>query len=175
MNEKGGNITKAFKFIQNFYSEIAQLFTKLDDLMEREGWKSARGNTTTSVVSKDLQRPKQWLPDGSFRLYENDNFPNERRGVTVGYVHDEIKEPIIIIGKVTYKDLNEAEDWDLWKLWFDNKQPMILNKDITSFDSENEKLSERIGPNTCIHAINLVDLAKEEDIKGKILNKLLKM
>lgn len=173
MNVKGENITKAFIFIQKFYSEVAQLFTKVDDLMEKERWDSAKGNTTTSEVSKDLLKPTQWLPSRSFRLYKNEKFPNVRIGLIVCYGHENIEEPLLIIGKIDYKDIQDAEYWDMWNLWFNDKQQKTLNEDNFSFDPDDEDLSKKLGGKCWIHAMNLVEINSEEDIKNKIFDKII--
>ena len=174
MGDKGKNITKAIQYVQSFYEEVAQLFIKLDDLMGYEGWTSARGNTTTSFVSKDLLRPKNWLPEGSFRLYENKNFPNVRKGVTVCYIHKKIDEPLLLIGFITYDDIINAGEWDLWYLWFWDETKKELGEDIFEFTYENEEFQNKIRKNG-IYALNLVDIKNEDDIKEKVFGKLLEL
>lgn len=175
MSEKGENIVKAFKFIQRFYKEVSQLLRKLDDLMEENGWTSAKGNTTTSEVSKDLQKPEKWLPDGSFRLFENEKFPHIRKGIVINYVfEDRIKEPILILGRVKYKTLEKAQDWDIWNLWFDDRKERVLYKDYLESKPENKMwyLEKGVIDEASLYAMNLLDLANEEDIKDKIFQKL---
>lgn len=174
MGDKGINITNAIQYVQSFYEEVAQLFIKLDDLMGHEGWMSARGNTTTSFVSKDLLRPKNWLPEGSFRFFENKDFPNMRKGVMVCYVHKKIDEPLLLIGSITYDDINNAGDWDLWYLWFWDMTKKRLGINIYEFTYDNEEFQNKIRKNG-ICAMNLVDIRNEDDIKEKVFNKLLEL
>lgn len=174
MSKKGKNITEAFQFMHTFYSEVAQLFIKLDDLMEKEGWISARGNTTTTDVSKDLLKPKKWLPEESFRLYENKDIPNMRKGIIVSYVHENIEEPLLIIGAITYNNVGEAEDLDILKIWFWDKKQKILNKAYFEFEYENEELPNKIKKNV-LCAMDLVDITSEEDIKNKVLKKMMEL
>ena len=175
MNNKGENIVTAIRYIQNFYSEVAQLFTRLDDLMQQKEWTSARGNTTSRECSTDLLKPKMWLPKGNFRLYENERRPNLRKGITICYNHEEINEPLLICGTITYNDIKEAEDWDMWDLWFEDKQQKILNTNYFDFDLDKERLNQKLGKKNCIYAMNLVQISTEEDIKEKIFKKLMEV
>jgi len=175
MSTKGENIIKAFRFIQKFYSEIAQLFLKLDDLMEREGWDSARGNTTTSDVSKDIQKPAKWLPDGSFRLYENKSFANVRKGIIACYIHEKLKEPILILGAITYHKMDEAQDWDIWNLWFYGPGEKNVGLLFSEDEPKRNFIREGIIKKANLFAINLVDITNEEDIKNKVFKKLLSL
>ncbi|OGC78432.1 MAG: hypothetical protein A2Z27_00320 [candidate division Zixibacteria bacterium RBG_16_50_21] len=175
MTEKGENILKAYRFVQGFFKEVAQLFRKLDDLMAKDGWDSAVGNLTTLDLSKDLLKPERWLPEASFRLYENEMFPQIRRGIVVSYIHREkIKEPVLIMGKIEYKKLEKASPWDIWSLWFDERLKRVLNKDYFESEPENKDMyiEKDVIANVALHAINLVDVASEEDIKNKVFHKL---
>jgi len=175
MSIKGENITKALKFMRTFYVEIAQLLMKLDDLMEREGWMSARGNRTTSLLSKDLKNPEKWLPDACFRLYENKQLPSVRKGIVIDYATEGNKEPVLIIGSITYRNIKDELDWDLWNLWFEDEKHKVLNKDYFETDPETNNIRKGAIKNASLYTINLVEIANEEDIKNKIYIKLMQL
>jgi hypothetical protein len=170
---KGENITKAFKFMQTFYVEIADLLIKLDDLMEREYWVSARGDRTTSLLSKNLKNPRKWLPDACFRIYGNKKFPNVRKGIVIDYATEGNKEPVLILGSITYENTRDELDWDLWNLWFESEKHRILYKDYFEAEPESENVRKGVIKNCHLYTINLVDVSDEEDIKNKIFNKLM--
>ena len=171
---KGRNITKAFEFVRRFYGEVAQLASKLDDLMEHENWRSARGNTVTSLVSKDLLKPELWLPDSIFRLYENRKVTALIKGIVIYFISEDLTEPILIMGTIKYRKRKEAQDWDIWNLWIANER-RSLNKDYAERDSvANEPyVHEGVIDRACLYAINLMNIKSEEDIKTKIFNKLM--
>jgi hypothetical protein len=171
---KGKNIVQAFQFIQNFYREVAQLATKLDDLMEQKGWRSARGNTATSLVSKDLLKPDKWLPDGIFRLYVNKKIADVRKGVVICFVTEELKEPILIISTMKYNKNKKATDWDIWNLWFDNDK-RVLNKDYIEYNPEDKDqyIYKGVIKKASMYAISLVKITNEEEIKSKVFKKLM--
>jgi len=175
MNKKGENITKAFVFIQNFYKEVAQLIVKLDDLMEKEGWTSARGSTTTSEVSVGLKSPEKWLPDASFRLYENAKGDRVRKGIVPCYIYEgRIEEPLLIMGRITYEKVDKAQDWDIYNLWFDDTKERVPYKEYKESRPENRDLfiEKDVIDEAVLYAINLVDVGNEEDIKNKVYKKL---
>jgi hypothetical protein len=175
VTEKGENILKTYRYVQGFFKEVAQLFQKIDDLMEKDGWDSAIGNLTTLDLSKDLLKPEKWLPEASFRLYKNDRAPQIRKGIVVSYIHQEkIKEPILIMGKIEYKKLEKASPWDIWSLWFDERLQRVLYKDYLESEPENKDMyiEKDVIASAALHAINLVDVTNEENILNKVFQRL---
>src|SRR4030042_3938172 len=143
--------------------------------MEENGWDSAYGNLTTLELSKDLLKPERWLPEASFRLYQNDKSPQIKKGIVVAYIYKEkIVEPVLIMGKIEYKKLEKASPWDLWSVWFDERIERTLYKDYYESEPENKDMyiEKDVISKATLYSMSLVDIANEEDIKNKIFNKL---
>lgn len=177
MSEKGKNIMGVFRYVNQFFSEIAQVIQKSDDCMEREGWKPLYGNRVTTNVSKDLLRPKDWMPSMNFRVYTTSGNPNLIKGVTFCYNAETMEQPIIILGMVEYKDKKSLPSWQdywiLWNLWREDKnEPKKLDGTIyKEFNTEDMKLVKKAK----LFAYNLVDIKNEADIKNKLTNNLIKL
>jgi len=177
MNEKGKSILEVIKYIQQFFSEIAQVMQKVDDLMEKEGWKQLYGNTVTTGVSKDLLKPEEWLPFMNFRVYGKDNNSNAIKGITFYYDPEELEQPIIITGMVEYKDKktlpNWKDYWVLWNLWAEDKNEAkkVDGTHYNEFNTEEMKSLRKAK----LFAYNLVDIKNEADIKNKLTDELIKL
>ena len=67
----GKAIVQAIAVLQTAFEETALLFKDFDEIMGKAGWNTAYGNRTTKEVTSNLNRPRSWLLQCSFRIYEN--------------------------------------------------------------------------------------------------------
>jgi len=177
MDEKGKKIMDVLKYIQQFFSEIAQVIIKIDDSMEKSGWKPEYGTTVTRDCSHSLDNPEQWLPYWNYRVYLKEKNSNLRKIVSFCYDSEHVDQPIIIAGLVEVKNkefFREWKDyWSLWHLWIEdkNKSKKYDGTIYSRFDSDymNHVKKARL------FAYNLIDIKNENDIKNKISDKLIEL
>ena len=125
-NQKGYIITKAFNYLQQVCRECQRIIYKIDSQMDQE-WKNIYGNRITSEVSASLKEPDWWIIQAIFRMYENKENTLVNKGVNIGFWDEDIKEPIIIAGKIVYNDISKRNHWDLWYIWFDWNNTLKTN------------------------------------------------
>ncbi len=176
--ELGTSIKLAFEYVRQVFKETAQLMTKLDDLMGAD-WTPCYGNTITKDVSRDLQRPGDWLARGCFRLYERKGDPGVRKGIAVRYVGGGIERPILIGGRLDYvlakgSAAPEASDhWDLRHAWFEaGPEDKRIDGTVYCAEPEEALLGDHVDA-AQVFAIPLVSIASEDDIRTEVYDRLM--
>jgi hypothetical protein len=171
---KGEDIIEVFKYIQQFFDEVAQLISKIDDSMIKENWKPLHGTYSTTDCSKSWDRVYKWLPYFNFRVYNNKKFPNIIKNVTIVYDTDVLKQPIIICGIVEYKDKKSIRYWKdyqiLYHLWIEDKNAN-KKRDGTiyrDFSHKDMNLAKKVS----LFSHNLIDIKNEMELNNKIIKQL---
>jgi hypothetical protein len=151
---------------------------KLDSLMGKN-WITTYGNRTTRDVTSHIDVPEEWLVQAVFRIYDSMKEPSVKKGITVGFWGNDIEEPILIAGKLSYivdaKSGKPIKDnhWDLWNSWFlDDSETLITDGTIHEL-KDKSKVDYMIGAKG--FAIPLISITSEKDIKTKIYDKLMNL
>jgi len=170
--EKGEKIYMAFAYITQFYKEMKKMIRALDKLLGEKGWKSVQSRTTDSM-SKILDNPDQWLTRWSFRYYENGECENVRLCLYIIYYYEkikDIKEPVIVIGRVKFDDENSIDEDFLWPAWkkFWNNNPKPMKKDF-------REVRLKDGKSCQILIIPLDSIGSKKDLKEKVFNQFKKI
>lgn len=115
---KGKAIIELFDSIRKIFVDISLIIEKFDDVFDDNGFKVKWGGSAiTSDNSYSLNKPGQWLLEGIYRLYEKrDEFVY---GFNISFKPG-IQEPLLIAGKLEYKDPMNATAWEIWNLWYDD-------------------------------------------------------
>ena len=176
--ELGPSIRLAFDYVRQVFKETAQLMTRLDDLMGAE-WQSCYGNTITKDLSRDLQRPGDWLARGCFGLYEREGKPGVRKGMTVVYVGRGIEQPILIGGRLDYVLADgtgapvASDHWDLRNAWFEaGPEDKTVDGTVYRVELGEAALREHVEA-ARVFAIPLVSVGSEDDIRIEVYDRLI--
>jgi hypothetical protein len=174
----GRNMGLAFRYIQQIFKETAQLMRKLDSLMGKD-WIPTYGNRTTRDVTSRIDDPDYWLVEASFRIYDSKNEPSIKKGITIVYWGENIDQPILIVGKMSYildsttGRPKSTQHWDLWDAWFERDHEG-KKTDGTVYEVKYEQEDDYI-EEARVFAIPLVSIQSEDDIKTKIYDKLINL
>src|SRR5438128_10314836 len=119
MNDYGRKITKAFQAILEVHRSASRLLLDCDGTIGR-GRSSIFGNVVTRDLSKSVNDPDLWMPCGLFRFYAKDEMPGLVDGLTIYYWNNPplCEEPLLIAGRIKYREGSVCEAWDLWYTFF---------------------------------------------------------
>lgn len=168
--DKGKHINAAFLYVAQVLKECQRLVYKIDSEMAPE-WKNLYGNRITRDVSADLRRPDYWLIYGIFRYYENDSDGLINKGINILLWDDYIlEEPIIIAGKILYKDTSKRNHWDLWSIWHEwesveDSNEYQTNGKLNYFESDEQEYIDK----ACVFSWPLVSISDDEALLEKVV------
>lgn len=119
MGELGKNIVAAFKQLESFFQEVAQLLTTTDSLMKKADWELWAGSQAIAEGSSSLNGVHRWLPWCFFRIFKKAGLPHIMAfvSVIVGDPEDKVAvdEAIITAGWFDHGEGNEiGKNWDYW-------------------------------------------------------------
>jgi hypothetical protein len=171
-NEKGHQITSVFLYIQKLFKECQRLLFKIDNQLAPE-WVTLYGNRITKDVSSSLQVPNSWILDAIFRVYENNDDIMVNKCITITFSGDEVEQPIITAGKITYSDITKRNHWDLWNVWFNwtdanNEHEYNIDGELNSFHSEECKYIQEAQ----VFSLPLISITDDEVLMEKIIKPL---
>ena len=177
MFEKGKEIKRLLGYIQQYYSEIALVIKKLDDLMKKKGW-----NPLDSAVAKDCSKsvdnPEKWFPYMNYRVYAKTKKSNLMKIVLFCHDHEGYDQPKIIAGLVEYKSQKSINEWTrpfiLWNLWVEEKNSQKKFNGYIYKKFNTPAMKEAI-KTTRLFGYNLTDIKNEIDIEQKLFNKLINL
>jgi len=179
-DDPGRGITLAFEYIQRVYHETAQLMGRLDDLVAAE-WPPARGNLITSELSRNLNRPDDWLATKCFRIYSSKTETGVRRGITVVYCGEGIDQPILIGGQLDYilgnnTDGLAASGYAVFSTAWLKQGPedKLVDGSVHRVDTTEGPLKDRIR-HARLFAIPLVSIQSQDDIRTEVYGRLMGM
>jgi hypothetical protein len=169
--KRGYEITSVFKYVQKVFVECQRMLFKIDNLLA-PNWKTIYGNRITRDVTTSLQDPERWLVEAIFRVYESTD-PYVNKAITISFWGEAIEEPIITAGKITYKDLNKRNHWDLWNLCFhwgndEVKDEYVFNGTLYNIKPIGcDYISE-----ATIFSFPLVSISDDHELESKIIKTL---
>jgi hypothetical protein len=170
--QKGQQITLTFQYIQQVFRECQRLIFKIDNQMA-PNWGSLYGNRITRDVSASLQEADRWIPEGIFRVYQNNEEKLVNKCITITFLEDTVEQPIIIAGKIVYSDINKRDHWDLWNIWFywtdsNENNKYELDGKVNNFKSEECKYIDQ----AYVFSLPLVSITDDEALIEKIIKPL---
>lgn len=142
LNTSSNVIVQAISVLQKAFQEAASMFQDIDEMMEENGWQTAYGNRTTKEVTTHLNNPRNWLLQGSFRIYQNNkiieaNKMQTRLGVTIQWWDDNFpnQEPLLLIARFDATP-DDFDHWDVRHAWEDAESTIIDGKPIKKRDDD---------------------------------------
>ena len=166
--DEGKNIVKVFDYLIEFYKEMSLLFKDIGELMGNEGWYRDR-TEATSHLSYSLDKPSRWLSKYTYRVYKNKEEPGIYRTVLAVYKWGtKITEPIFFIGKMYDVEYKKFSPFNFWKNQEETQPNGKIIEGIYEVNGE-EKYKYRWT------AIPLMEIRNKEDVKEKIVEKLLSL
>lgn len=152
MTEDGKKVLVFIKEIRRFSEEVASSLKTVDDLMIKNGWRTAIGSTTyANESSQSLDLPKRWYPYDLFRFYQNQNYKSVLTFVSIILEEDTywmskppatpINEPLISAGYFVFDNkediiFNRENYW--WARWYETKENRIDDGRIWQEDYKDE-------------------------------------
>ena len=133
MNDYGRKITKAFQAILEVHRNASRLLLDCDGTIGK-GRSSIFSNVVTRDVSATVNYPDAWMPCSLFRFYDaKDEMPGLIEGLTIYYWDDPplCEEPLLIGGRIKYRQGSACEHWDLWSAFFKWQEDRSLDKVIS--------------------------------------------
>ncbi len=119
----GQSIAAAISLLQKAFEEAALILRDFDEILNREGWRSVYGNKTYRDTSRSLNDPRNWVPQGSFRLYAKQTRASSsglqvRLGLTIQWWNPDspAAEPLLFLARIDAKP-NDFSPWDVWIAW----------------------------------------------------------
>jgi len=171
MNEKTENLERAFEYIRTFYREVARMLSDVIDLMNKNGWEASPG-TITSDLSYSLDHPDQWMWNYAYKNFSSNEVDSHIKGIVVFFNEYYNELPIsIVCGKLN----QPRETFDKWGIYWlatrSREQIESLSGEVLPLSTEHEgKILEGD-----IFAISLSEIKSIEDVKDKIVKKLLEL
>jgi hypothetical protein len=169
MKDKTKNLEKAFSYVRSFYNEIAQMLSDVMELMSKKGWESPGGGITDGL-SYALDNPDHWMCFYIYKNFINKKVSSNIKGILI-YFNEYMNEfPIsVVCGK-----LNQPRDafnkWGLYWLVYYNKNKL---EDLTGEAVSLTAVHKGESFTGDIFAIPLSEILTPEDVKDKIVKKLL--
>lgn len=172
MENKEENLRKAFHYIKTFYREVAQMLEDVEELMDKEKWESIGGSGITDNLSYSLDLPDRWMFQYIYRSFINKQTPNCMKGILVFFDVENNEFPTsIVCGKVNISD-KEHDKWLVWRLWNQNKEKL---KNLSGEEVELNGKSDEKEIKGKLFAIPLTKIKSKEDLKEKVVDKLLNL
>jgi len=161
------SLEKAFEFIKIFFNELAQMLSDVNELMAKEGWDPV-GSNVYCDTSRSIDNPDDWFPHYLYKNYINEDKTDLVKGLLIFFSREKYPQSIIF-GNADVTS-NSNNQWAIWNLWLNNNE---------KFKNLDGKLIEVSGVHDghTIHgkliSIPLSDIRSKDDIKNKIIDKII--
>jgi len=164
------DLKNAFDYIKEFYKEIAQMLTDLNDLMAKQDW-VPMGSSITDELSYSLDRPEKWFVRHVFENYVNEKINDHIKGILIFFAREDFP-PGVVFGSTKVSPKYEYKKWALWNIWADNKEKLreLNGKQMTL---ETECSDGTISGE--VISIPLEEIKSHADLEAKVYQKLLEI
>lgn len=119
MSSLSRRVTKAYRMLRDFHTEVATMLGAADAIFAEHGWSDKAGSRCQSDKSSSLHSPLYWLPRDMFRFYEKKATPN--RLAFLSLLVDEcdgeaeLDQSLLSAGILDYGDKNkEGNEYEYW-------------------------------------------------------------
>jgi len=171
MKDKTENLEKAFRYIREFYNQVARMVSDIMNFMSKKGWESP-GGAVTDGLSYSLDYPDKWMWYYIYKNFLNKKIESHIKGVLVFFNEYMNDFPIsIVCGKLNQSPV-AYDKWGIYYLALNNKNKLDgLTGEVLSLKTIHD--GKTITGD--LFAISLSSIKSPEDVKDRIVKKLLEL
>ena len=169
MNDKTENLERAFEYVRTFYKEVARMLSDVIDLMSKDGW-DAPGGAVTTDYSYSLDHPDQWMCSYVYKNFWNNEIDSHIKGIIIFFNEHMNDFPISIVCGKLNQPREGFDRWGIYWLAVHNREQL---EDVTGEVLSLGTVHDGKTLEGDIFAISLSEIMSAEEVRDKIVKKLL--